>query len=294
MTPEQRLIFDEAAELYERSRPSYPAELVDDLGREAPAGLPALEVGAGTGKATVLMAERVQSLVALEPNHEMAAVLTRRLQAHHNVSVIESDFEAYSAPPRRFGLIFSAQAWHWLDAERRAGRAAGLLAPGGLLAAFWNRPVWGPGPLPEGLARLLDAREPQLLELPANDPRAAERPDMFEAWEQEAEGTGQLERIELRPYRWSTTYTRAAYLDLLRTQSPYRLLGAERMESLLAEIGELIERCGGEFTLPHVTWLCSARRKTPPGSAPTPRPPPAAPRASPRPPASGSRPETPP
>jgi hypothetical protein len=54
----QRLLFGEGADLYDRHRPSYPAALVDDL--LARAGLEhggrAIEVGAGTGKATELRA----------------------------------------------------------------------------------------------------------------------------------------------------------------------------------------------------------------------------------------------
>ncbi len=260
MSAEQRLIFGEAAELYDRSRPSYPIELVDDVVAAVEDDLPALEVGAGTGKATLLFAGRVASLVALEPSLEMAAVLARRVAAHSELSVIESDFEDYRSEPDRFGLIFSAQAWHWLDAERRATRAAGLLTPDGLLAAFWNRPVWAEGPLREELEQLLAGREPQLLAGAGTDPHGEERADMFDAWEQEAIATGRLGGTELRRYRWSTTYTPSSYLDLLRTQSPYRLLGAERMERLLSEIGTVIERHGGKFELPHVTWLCLARR----------------------------------
>ncbi len=262
MSAEQRLIFGEAAELYDRSRPSYPMQLVDDVVASRPADLPALEVGAGTGKATLLFAGRVTPLVALEPSPEMAAVLARRVSPHREVSVIGSDFEDYRSGSGRFGLIYSAQAWHWLNPEHRAARAAELLAPGGLLAAFWNRPVWAQGSLREELEQLLAAREPHLLAGAGTDPHGEERADMFEAWEQEAIAVGRLGGTELRRYRWSTTYTRGGYLDLLRTQSAYRLLGAERMERLLAEIGALIQSHGGAFELPHVTWLCLARRSS--------------------------------
>ena len=76
---ERRLVFGEVAELYDRHRPTYPAELIDDL--VALAGLdasrPVLEVGAGTGKATVLFAQRGIPVLAIEPSPEMAAIAGR-------------------------------------------------------------------------------------------------------------------------------------------------------------------------------------------------------------------------
>jgi hypothetical protein len=51
-------VFGEVAELYDQARPSYPAVLFDDVIAFAPQSPRVLEVGAGTGKATVLLAER--------------------------------------------------------------------------------------------------------------------------------------------------------------------------------------------------------------------------------------------
>src|ERR1700742_1269450 len=94
---ERRLVFGEVAELYDRHRPTYPAELVDDL--VALAGLdgsrPVLEVGAGTGKATVLFASRGIPVIAVEPSAEMAAVAARNAGAAGTVEIEQSDFEAW-------------------------------------------------------------------------------------------------------------------------------------------------------------------------------------------------------
>ena len=78
MGREQRFVFGEVADLYDRARPGYPEQLVEDVLRFR--GLPAprvLEVGAGTGKATVVFAARGLEIVALEPTPEMAAVAAR-------------------------------------------------------------------------------------------------------------------------------------------------------------------------------------------------------------------------
>ena len=69
----RRLVFGEVAGLYDRARPGYPASLIDDLVRWAQPGARALEIGAGTGKATRLLAARGVSVLGIEPSAEMAA-----------------------------------------------------------------------------------------------------------------------------------------------------------------------------------------------------------------------------
>ena len=68
----RRLVFGEVAGLYDRARPSYPASLIDDLVSWAQPGGRALEIGAGTGKATRLLAARGVSVLGIEPSAEMA------------------------------------------------------------------------------------------------------------------------------------------------------------------------------------------------------------------------------
>ena len=111
--------FGGAADEYDRMRPGCPPELVDDVVRFASNGAgEALEVGAGTGKATLAFADRGIAVTAVEPDAAMAAVLTSRLAGRANVTVIVSSFEEY-VPRKPVGLLFSAQAWHWTDPASR-------------------------------------------------------------------------------------------------------------------------------------------------------------------------------
>jgi protein-L-isoaspartate O-methyltransferase len=106
VTRERRLTFGEVAELYDRSRPSYRAALVDDVLDVAQVGPShgVLEVGAGTGKATILFARRGLSVLALEPSAEMAAVARRNCAQYPGVRIEESDFEHWRANGARFPL----------------------------------------------------------------------------------------------------------------------------------------------------------------------------------------------
>lgn len=123
----RRLSFGAAAEHYDRVRPAYPQDLVDDAiayaGQELTSTGRALEVGAGTGKATLQFASRGLRIDAIEPDEAMAVVARRRLaSAGVAVALQASDFESANVADHAYGLLYAAQAWHWIPrAPVRAG-----------------------------------------------------------------------------------------------------------------------------------------------------------------------------
>jgi 16S rRNA A1518/A1519 N6-dimethyltransferase RsmA/KsgA/DIM1 with predicted DNA glycosylase/AP lyase activity len=90
--------FEEAPELYDRARPGYPGELFDDLERLAGlrAGSRILELGCGTGQATVSLARRGYEVVAVELGARLADVARRKLATFPTVTVVNSAFEAWA------------------------------------------------------------------------------------------------------------------------------------------------------------------------------------------------------
>ena len=128
------LLFGAAAESYERFRLGYPDDVVDRT--LAFAGRPvrrAVEVGAGTGKATRVFASRGIHVTALEPDPDMLTVLARETVGML-VDPVLSDLESYAGPG--VDLVYAAAAWHWADPETRCAAAAALLPAGGALALF--------------------------------------------------------------------------------------------------------------------------------------------------------------
>jgi SAM-dependent methyltransferase len=131
---DRALSFGAVAEAYERFRPGYPVELFDLVMTYA--GQPvltALEIGAGTGKATRLFAQGGVRVTATEPDRAMLAELRRHVPA--NVTTVQAAFEDLR-PGETYGLVYAAAALHWTNPEGRWSRVAGLLEPGGLFASF--------------------------------------------------------------------------------------------------------------------------------------------------------------
>ncbi len=77
---EQRLVFGDEAELYDQVRPSYPGDLIDDIVALVEKPVRAVDAGCGTGKATLMLAERGVGGVGVEPDPGMAAIATTKLR----------------------------------------------------------------------------------------------------------------------------------------------------------------------------------------------------------------------
>ena len=131
----RRLLFGSVAERYERYRLDYPSELVETVLRYAVRPVStALEIGAGTGKATRPFAVRGIEITALEPDADMAKVLAR---ATHGLPVrpVVTTFEDFRTESR-YDLAYAAAAWHWTKPDTRWAQAVQVLIPGGVLALF--------------------------------------------------------------------------------------------------------------------------------------------------------------
>nr|WP_030439293.1 class I SAM-dependent methyltransferase [Actinoplanes subtropicus] len=132
--PDRALSFGLRAEAYERFRPGYPVELFDTVMTYA--GRPvrtALEIGAGTGKATRLFARRGVTVTATEPDGDMLAELRKHVPA--TVRTVQAAFEDLG-PEKSYELVYAAAALHWTNPEGRCSRLAALLRPGGVVASF--------------------------------------------------------------------------------------------------------------------------------------------------------------
>lgn len=257
MKREQRLVFGEVAELYDRHRPGYPDAVVDDLvslaGLEA--GSPVLEVGAGTGKATAMFAARGMRVLAVEPSAEMAAVARRTCAAYDGVRIEQSDFERWDPAGREFPLLFAAQAWHWVEPGVGFAKAASVLRPGGVLAAFWNRPMWERAALREVLIEAYRQAAPEILDEtdpmhPANPPSGDES-----EWRSGVAAADGLRAAEVRTYEWAETYTGRDYAALLQTHSTVRVMEDERRQALVDAVAQAIAGHGNRLELPFVTRL---------------------------------------
>jgi SAM-dependent methyltransferase len=132
--PGRALSFGAVAAAYERFRPCYPAELADRVLAYAQRPIrTALEIGAGTGKATRAFTGRGITITATEPDPAMLAELRKHVPP--DVITVQAAFEDLRLT-ESFGLVFVAAALHWTEPAGRWPRMAALLEPGGVFASF--------------------------------------------------------------------------------------------------------------------------------------------------------------
>jgi SAM-dependent methyltransferase len=258
---EQRLVFGEVAELYDRVRAGYPDAAIDDvIGFTGPDGphLRALEVGAGTGKATVAFAARGLEIVALEPSAEMAAVARRNCRPFPRVRVESASFEDWPVQGGDFDLVLSAQAWHWVTPEVRYRKAAAALRAGGTLALLWNRVRWQGEPVRDDLEDLYRRLVPGLYARHPGFPGLTARPEDGDR-DGEMRRTGLFADETVRTYPWPAAFTADSFIDLLQSQSDHRLLDENTRARLFDGVREIIAARGGQIEVPHVTLLVMGR-----------------------------------
>ena len=223
------------AEAYERFRPGYPAELFDKVMTYA--GHPvrtALEIGAGTGKATRLFARGGVTVTATDPDGAMLAELRKHVPA--NVKTVQAAFEDLR-PGGSYGLVYAAAALHWTNPEGRWSRMAALLRPGGVFASFG-----GPAQLadPDVAEAVRAARAPFLDsdEIPSPDGTPAGHDMQWPGTElQRSEWFADVQQsvIERR-----LAMSAREYIGLLSTVSAYLELPASERELVYSRIRQVL------------------------------------------------------
>jgi SAM-dependent methyltransferase len=259
MAGELRATFDSVAELYALRRPMYPPEVFEDLIAlsRVPEGGRVLEIGCGTGQATLPMAGGGYRITAVELGPHLADVARRTLAAYPDVDVQAGAFEQWPLPREPFDLVMAATSFHWLDADVAVPKIAAALRPGGAVA------IIGGGHVEGGTSQFfIDVQECYLRHMPGTPPglRLTRAEDMPRGVPAIAE-SGLFGRAEHRRYVWLRDFTTETYLGELNTYSGHIALPDEDRAALLDCVARLIDtRYDGRITKAYVTDLDLAFR----------------------------------
>lgn len=255
-----RSTFDGVASFYDETRPSYPEQLFDDLMQLTSTGMAskALEIGCGTGQATMPLARRGYEILGIELGENLATVARSKTAEYPNARVLNSSFEDWPLWEKEFDLVVSATAFHWIDPEVRYVKSAEALKVGGSLALIWQRPE--PEESTEGFSKALsDIRRREVPELAVE--RRPRRLDCATDKADDIQRSGCFERPAKRFYRFGIAHDAESYLRLISTYSSHRALDEMRRQQLFAAVARLInEEYGGEVIEGYRSELYVARR----------------------------------
>jgi SAM-dependent methyltransferase len=216
-----------------------------------------LEIGSGTGQATLPLAERNYQVTAIELGSNLAAVARRKLSAFPNVTVAVAAFESWPLPTEPFDAVVSATAFHWLDPAVRVTKAADALRIDGALATIATNHIAG------GDAQFFsDVQDCYRRWFPGSTGSSLPTASDIAQDRDELERSGLFEPATFRRYEWELPYTAQEYVDVLRTYSDHRALDETKRRNLLECIRQLIvERYDGRIRKRYLNTLRIARRR---------------------------------
>ena len=225
------LSFGAVAAAYERFRPGYPAELADRVLAYAQRPIrTALEIGAGTGKATRAFTGRGIRITAAEPDPAMMAELREHVPV--GVITVRAAFEDLQLT-EAYGLVFAAAALHWTESAGRWPRMAALLEPGGVFASFGGQTHLTDRAVREAVRA---ARAPFVPddEVPSPDGTPPDSPMQWPGTE--LQRSGWFADVQQALVKRRLTMSAGDYVGHLSTVSAYLQLETSQLEQVLSEI----------------------------------------------------------
>jgi SAM-dependent methyltransferase len=252
--------FGGRAELYDRFRPDYPPEVLDAVTASVPGARDVVEIGCGTGKATVGLARRGVSVIGVEADEAMAAVAERNLAGFPNASVVVCPFEEWDGEADSADIVAAAQSWSWVDHEVSIPNVRRVLRRPGALAVFSNTPRPDATELRSELDAVYQHFAPSIAQT-SGMTRWSKGPAELDRWQAELAASG-FDDIEVCRYDWTRELRTDEHAALLETQSDHRMLPAEEFEALRAGLSAVIDDHGGSFTFAYRAVLMLARLPT--------------------------------
>ncbi|QUI20876.1 class I SAM-dependent methyltransferase [Vallitalea pronyensis] len=242
---------------YDKWRPTYVKELYKDIFayKDINPSSKVVEVGIGTGQATLPILETGCFLTAVEYGDKLSIYAKQKFASHRKFDVVNAKFEDFECEDNSVDLIYSASAFHWIPEEIGYAKAYNLLKSGGVFARFANHPYKDksrPG-MHEALQKVYDVYMPNSLDGEEySEDNAKNRANIAKKY-------GFID-IDYKMYYRTRTFTSDEYILLLGTYSDHISIQEDKRKKFFAEIKNAIDELGGLITLYDSIDLALARK----------------------------------
>ncbi len=254
--------FNKMAPAYDKFRPAYPDELYQEILTYSPitSSSRVLEIGAGTGKATLPILLTGCSLTAIEPGGNLAKICSEKFAGFPNFSIITDKFEDVSLPKDTFDLVFSATAFHWIPEELAYPKVFSILKNGGTFAQFANHP--DPYIDKEDLGKELELLYSKYFYSFLDLPKAKYEPFDKGRAKQKVLTAGKYGFSDCRFYLFhrNRTFSAKEYIQLLGTYSDHISIPEPIRSEFFSKIEDAINRHGGTITVKDTIDLQLSRK----------------------------------
>ena len=243
---ELRRTFNEDEYNYDKARPGYPTELFQDIFASASldSNSQLMEIGIGTGQATLPFLKTGASLVAVELGENLAEFVQDKYKDYPNFSVAVADFMDVPVLENNYDLIYSATAFHWLPKPDSYLKVKQSLKEGGKIVLFWNHPFVSRDSDATNLAN----RAVYDYYRPSNKPQIEFSKKDTELIIKELEEAG-FKNIQSKLYTRTRTLSTEQYLELLNTYSDHRALADELKTTFEKEMSKALQKVGNKINI---------------------------------------------
>jgi len=251
-----RFTFNEDVLNYDKMRPTYVKELYEDTIQfsNLDNNKNALEIGIGTGQATLPFLNTGCTLTAVELGKDMAEFTKEKFAKFYNFNVINSDFESIHLENNHYDFIYSATAFHWIPQEVGYTKVFNLLKSGGTAALFWNHPSRADDTLDFAMQAVYNQYRPThhstVHRFSKN--KCKEIAETIKQY-------GFVD-VEYRLYHQTRVLDASQYISLLNTYSDHRASPDEIRVLVESELSNVINNFGGKIDIKDTIDLYLARK----------------------------------
>lgn len=251
--------YSAVAVAYDRTRPHYPQELIQQAIAlsQLPAGAKILEIGCGPAIATVEFAKLGFSMVSLEPSTAACQIARDNCVDYPQVEIVNTTFEDWELGTARFAAILAATSWHWVDPKIGYPKAIAALEEQGYLILLWNNIPQPSYEVFQDLAKVYADLAPSLGKY---EDQATQEKSLQKLGQQVME-TGLFTNFVTTQLVSQVLYSIDDYLSLLSTLSPYIALEPNQREQLFSGLRAVLSTNHGlEIETSYLSMLQIAQK----------------------------------
>ncbi len=249
--------YSSVATAYDRTRPRYPQELIQQATSYLLSGATILEIGCGPGIATVEFAKLGFSMVSLEPSAAACQIARENCAIYPQVEIINTTFEDWDAGSVKFSAILAATSWHWVDPQIGYPKAIASLEDQGYLILLWNHIPQPSYVIYQELEKVYTNLAPAL----AKYEDQATQEKSLQKVGQTVIDSGLFKDLISTKIFSQVSYRIDDYLALLSTLSPYIALESHQREELFNGLREVLTvNHGTEIQTSYLSMLQVAQK----------------------------------
>lgn len=251
--------FNTAAELYDEVRPSYDRLVIDWIISKTRITVDdqLLEIGPGTGQATIRFAESGFKIHCVEFGDQLAAILKQRCMRYPNVTIDISPFETWKSDIfNQFTLIYSASAFHWIQKDIKYKKCNKLLSDNGYLVLLWHE-------IPDKTPDIIN-RAYELLKYYSSKQTKSQQKSRKERMQEkisEINESGYFKFLESFEYQWWIEQTPDQFLKEFKAQSTFLSLEDSVKIEFSAELSRLLLDYNKPIKKDFITTVYLAKKK---------------------------------